>query len=191
MRKGFMTDTTHEHPVGAVCEIHGTETSLRCNRCGRPICSKCAVRTPTGYRCENCVRGQQKVFDTTQNADYLKALPIAGFLAFLGALIVPRFGFFTIFIAPAAGTIIAEAVRRAINRRRSKRLFKWTAAAAAIGSLLPLASPLLGLLLSLVLGANSLGSLTMFGFSLLWNGIYTFVVTTTVYYRLSGVQLRA
>jgi hypothetical protein len=37
------------------------ETYLRCNRCERHICTSCAVLTPTGYRCKNCVRGAQKV----------------------------------------------------------------------------------------------------------------------------------
>ena len=36
------------------------ETVLRCNRCERPMCTSCAVLTPTGYRCKECVRGQQK-----------------------------------------------------------------------------------------------------------------------------------
>lgn len=31
------------------------ETSLRCNRCNRPICPKCAQRTPVGFRCSECV----------------------------------------------------------------------------------------------------------------------------------------
>ncbi len=45
------------------CANHpGVETSLRCNKCGKPICAKCAVRTPTGYRCKECVRGQLKDF---------------------------------------------------------------------------------------------------------------------------------
>ena len=42
-------------------------TSLRCNRCERPICTECAVLTPVGYRCKNCVKSQQKVFDITFN----------------------------------------------------------------------------------------------------------------------------
>ena len=47
------------------CANHpAVETTLRCNRCGKPICAECAVRTPTGYRCKECVRGQQKIFDT-------------------------------------------------------------------------------------------------------------------------------
>jgi hypothetical protein len=47
-----------------------TPTSLRCNRCEKPICPKCAVKTPIGYRCKECVRGQQKIFDTAQWYDY-------------------------------------------------------------------------------------------------------------------------
>ena len=38
------------------------ETYLRCNKCGRPICPKCAVRTPVGYRCRDCVQAHQQVF---------------------------------------------------------------------------------------------------------------------------------
>jgi hypothetical protein len=40
------------------CYVHpNRETSLRCNNCDRPICAACAIRTPTGYRCRECVRG--------------------------------------------------------------------------------------------------------------------------------------
>lgn len=31
------------------------ETGLRCNRCGKPICPKCAQRSPVGFRCPDCV----------------------------------------------------------------------------------------------------------------------------------------
>ncbi|MBK8050505.1 MAG: hypothetical protein IPK16_27420, partial [Anaerolineales bacterium] len=47
------------------CATHATvETQLRCNRCARLICLKCAVLTPVGYRCKECVRTQQAVFFT-------------------------------------------------------------------------------------------------------------------------------
>ncbi|MBL8128361.1 MAG: hypothetical protein JNM64_12030 [Chloroflexia bacterium] len=37
---------------GAVpCAEHQeVETRLRCSRCGKPICPRCAVRTPVGMR---------------------------------------------------------------------------------------------------------------------------------------------
>lgn len=168
------------------CENHpNTETSLRCNRCNKPICPKCAVSTPTGYRCKECVRGQQKIYETAMWYDYLSAILVAGILSFVGSWIVTRIGFFTIFLAPIAGMIIAEAVRLLVNKRRSKRLFQVTAISAALGSL-----PVL-----LIVLFTTLPNLFQGGFflvlSLVWQGLYTFTVTTTIYYRIAGIQLRA
>ena len=164
------------------CANHpAVETSLRCNNCEKPICPKCAVRTPIGYRCRECVRGQQKVFDTANWYDFPLSFIIAAALSFAGSLVVSFVGFFTIFIAPIAGVIIAEAVRLAIHRRRSKSLFMTAAAGAVVGSL-PL---LLPILLNLLLGGGFRGIL-----GLVWQGLYTFTVTSTVYYRLRGINIR-
>ncbi len=39
-----------------VCYRHPqVETGLRCNRCNRPICPRCARQTPVGYRCPDCI----------------------------------------------------------------------------------------------------------------------------------------
>jgi hypothetical protein len=163
------------------CENHpNVESTLRCNRCDKPICAKCAVLTETGYRCRECVRQQQKTFDTANSIDYVIAIAIALILAFIGSMIVRSIGFFTIFLAPVAGIVIAEAIRRAIQRRRSKRLFQATAIATAIGGLLPVLSVLAFTGLSI-----GLGSLFFF----LWPIVYTVLVTSTVYYRLSGIRL--
>jgi len=171
------------------CANHpDTETSLRCNRCEKPICSKCAVLTPTGYRCEECIKGQQRVFDTAQTVDYGIAISLAGILSFIGGLIIPNLGFFTIFLAPGAGIIIAELIRRAISRRRSKRLFQWTAAAVVLGSLLPVCGSLTCFALALIAGEGR-GGLGFFGMNLIWQGVYTFMATSTVYYRLAGIQI--
>ena len=60
------------------CYVHPTrETSLRCNNCERPICAQCAVRTPTGYRCKECVRERQKTFETAEWYDFFR-LPSGG-----------------------------------------------------------------------------------------------------------------
>ena len=175
-----------EVPAPVYCANHPTvETSLRCNRCGKPICAKCAISTPTGYRCPECVRGQQKVFDTSRWYDFLSAAALSGFLALLGSWIIPRFGFFTILLAPLSGVIIAEAVRFAVQRRRSKRLFQTAAIATAAGSL-----PFLIFSVVSSLAFASQGGLG-FLWGLLWQGVYSFVVTSTVYYRLAGIQMRA
>jgi hypothetical protein len=173
-----MTDNT----PALYCVNHPSiETSLRCNNCEKPICPKCAVLTPTGYRCKDCVRNQQKIFDTATWYDYPLAFVIAAALSFAGSLVVSFVGFFTIFIAPIAGVIIGEAVRFAIRRRRSNSLYLTAVVGAIVGSL-PL---LLPLLMSLLLGGG-LGSI----WGLLWQGFYTFTVTSTVYYRLRGINIR-
>lgn len=175
-----MIEQISDQPL--VCYNHpNRETSLRCNNCDRPICNECAIRVPTGYRCKECVRGQQKKFETTQWMDYPLAVVVSGVLAYLGSYLASIMGFFTIFIAPIAGVVIAEAVRWVVKRRRSRLLFRLAAGAAAVGALIPVALILIGILIS----GNAGGLLR-----LLWPGIYTFLITSTVYYRLSGIQMK-
>jgi hypothetical protein len=65
------------------CANHpNVETSLRCNKCEKPICARCAILTPTGYRCKECVRGQQKVFETAKWLDYPLIFMIVAILAY-------------------------------------------------------------------------------------------------------------
>ncbi len=174
-----MTDTL----TTLYCANHpNVETSLRCNSCEKPICPKCAVLTQTGYRCKECVRGQQKVFDTSQWYDYPIAFVIAGVLSYAGSFLAGFLGFFIIFLAPIIGVAIAECVRWAIRRRRSPQVFLTAAVGAALGSLPSVgnhADPGDRLRLSRIRPAG-----------LLWRLIYAFTVTTTVYYRLRGINIR-
>lgn len=168
------------HAPLSYCANHpDRETNLRCNRCGKLICSKCAIHTPTGYRCEECLRGQQKVFDTAQSQDYVLAFLVAGLLSYIGSLLASRIGFFTIFLAPAAGSLIAEAVRRVVNRRRSPALYRVAVVAIGVGALPALLPPLLFIFLG-----GGLGAL----FSLIWPLLYLAVASSTAYYRLSGIR---
>jgi hypothetical protein len=160
------------------------ETMLRCNRCERPICGECAVLTPTGYRCKDCVRGQQKRFDNAQSPDYIIGVLFALLLSFAGSFLPAILGFFTIFIAPIIGMISVSIVQRLVKHRRSQTLFLATAGAAAIGSL-----PLLVMTGLNVFGAAHFGFLSFAWLTLLWQGLYTFLITSTVFYRMSGIQL--
>jgi len=175
-------------PPTLYCANHPqTETSLRCNRCEKPICTKCAVLTPTGYRCKECVRGHQKIFETSQWMDYPLAFVVSGVLAFLGSLILPKWILLAIIGSPIVGSVIAEAVRFAVRRRRSKRLFQITALGVVVGCL-----PLL--FFQLLFAGLSIGSAGVRGaYSLLplaSYGIYAVLVTSTTYYRLAGINLR-
>jgi len=168
-------------PPTTYCVNHPqTETSLRCNKCEKPICVKCALLTPTGYRCKECVKGQQKIFETALWYDYVIAFIISSVLAYIGSRIITSLGFFSVFLAPVAGVIIAELIRAVTKRRRSKRLFQMTALATALGSL-----PVIILYLFMIISQGGLGLL----WNLVWQGVYTFLVTSTVFYRLSGIKI--
>jgi hypothetical protein len=164
------------------CANHpNVETNLRCNKCGKPICARCAILTPTGYRCKECVRGQLKVFDTAVWYDYLLGFLTAAVLGFLASLlmglisgIAGLFGWLIIIIAsPTAGMIISEGVRFVIRKHRSRPLFITVAAGVILGAL-----PYI--ILNLV-------RFNLFG--LIFQGIFLFLAIPVVYSRLSGIQL--
>lgn len=173
-----------EDPQPLYCYVHPQrETLLRCNRCERPICQSCAVLTPTGYRCKECVKGQQKIFDTARWWDYPLAFITAGVLSYVGSQAAGLFGFFTILIAPVAGMIIAEAVRFVVRRRRSKPIPVLSAAATVIGGL---AIPVANLVFALV---NHYGDGSNGLMGLLWPAIYVALAASAVYYRLKGIRI--
>ena len=171
-----MTETTTLY-----CYVHpNRETSLRCNNCDRPICASCAVRTPTGYRCKECVRNRQKIFDTSEWYDFISGFIIAavlsGIAAFLVTLIggIGFFGYILIAMgAPTAGVVISESVRTVTRKRRSRPLFITVAAGVVLGAL------------PVVLYQVVTGNL----FGILFQVIYLVIVVPLVYTRLSGIQL--
>jgi len=143
------------------------------------MCTDCAVKTPTGYRCKECIRGQQKIFETAISQDYIFGILIALALGYIGGLITTRISFFVIFLAPFAGGLIAEAVRKVLHKRRSKRLFQAITVAAVIGGLISATPLLLGLLF---------GSVNLFG--IIWMSVYLVLMASALYYRLAGIQIR-
>ena len=110
----------------AYCVNHpATETGLRCNRCGDSICVRCAVHTPVGYRCPNCVKEQQSAFYTGLPVDYVIAAAVSLSVAAAGAFLVSLLGWWilAIFIGPAAGAFVSDLAWRAVGRRRSRYLW--------------------------------------------------------------------
>lgn len=181
-----MTDQT----TTLYCDNHpDVPTSLRCNRCEKPICIRCAVATPVGYRCKECISGQQRVFDTSIPRDYPVAFGIAAVIAYLGSLLAPTMMFLTIFIAPVFGVIVAEVVRVAVKKRRSRQLY-WVVVVAVILGSLPLAvEQILDVIKNLgIYQEHFLKVYTVSHLSrLIWLGIHMFMVASTAYYRLRGI----
>lgn len=166
-------NTCYRHP--------DRETELRCNRCDRYICPSCAVRTPTGYRCPECIREQKKVFNTAQVQDYALGFIVAGVVSYLGGLVLSNLGFFVFFLSPVAGIAAAESVRWVVQKRRSKTLFQVATAGVVAGGLVLILDDLL-----LFLAFRDPGILI----GLLWPAVYMAIAAVTTYTRLSGIQLR-
>lgn len=158
------------------------ETSLRCNNCSKPICPRCAKLTPTGYRCKECISGQQRTFDTSLWYDYPVAFIISVALSFGGSLLASEIGWFMIFLAPILGVVAAEIVRFAIRRRRSKQLYQVAAIGVALGALPMVLLVSIGLFFPEWRGYSIL--------NLVWQVIYAFTITSSFYYRLGGINMR-
>jgi len=191
-----MTMTDYNAPVTYCVNHPNTPTALRCNKCGRPVCIKCIVRTPVGYRCKDCVRGQQQIFETAVWSDYVIAVVVAAPLALLAGALVTSLAFFSIFLAPFVGMIIAELVRLGVRRRRGRYLGTVAAGAFLAGCVPLLLLPLLGTLLGLAGGAGFgaatafRGSLLSAGLSLIWIGVYMVLGAGALYARLQGIAIR-
>lgn len=171
-----MTETTLTY-----CYVHpNRETTLRCKRCDRYICTSCAVSTPTGYICKECMRERQKSFDTAVWYDFASGFIVAGLLSGIASFLVTLiggigfFGFLIVFLgSSAAGGVIAEAVRAVTRRHRSRPLFMTIGAGVIFGAL--------PMLLIQLLSGNIFG--------LIFQGIYLVIAVPLVYARLSGIQL--
>jgi hypothetical protein len=160
------------------CANHpNVETMLRCNRCDKPICTKCAVRTPVGYRCRECVSQQQAVYFSATKADYVLAVVLgAGYGALGGALLplvssfIPFYGWFAMLVAaPALAGGAATLLRRIIGRRRGRYLGLAVCGVVIAGSLLGL------LITGLFVGLGRL---------LINYGIFIVLTVITLYARL-------
>lgn len=116
-----------------------TETLLRCNKCGNPVCIKCVVRTPVGYRCKTCMNLQQAGYYNATLLDYVIVAVVGLIASLIGgtiALLLGGFWFIAIFYGPLAGGVIAEVIRWAIQRRRAKYIWLVACATVVLGAFL-------------------------------------------------------
>jgi len=172
-----------------------TETLLRCIQCGNPVCLKCVVRTPVGYRCKQCTNVQFAGFYNATSLDHVIAAVVGTLVSIIaGGIALAIGGIFwlaVIFYAPAAGGVIAEIIRRSIQRRRAKYIWLVACAAFVLGAFIAGgALPLLLLATTAFRNPRMLGSLASSGiFGFLFNiGLWIYIVmgVGTVYVRLKN-----
>lgn len=146
-------------PIYACANHPKRETTLRCNRCGKPICTDCAVLTDVGYRCRECVYELEGRFYRAQPRHVLTSLLAAAGLGLvagiLSTLIAQMIGLWAILVAMPLAGAVAEGIWRAGARHRARRLNLYAAAVVALTGVLGLLVGLLffprGLIFGLVL----------------------------------------
>lgn len=134
-----MTDQIQDD-VTTYCEVHpDKETALRCNKCGRYMCTACAVPTPVGYRCRECVRQvEDKFYNATPNDLMVLFAACLGMGAALGVI----FGFIRLplilllLLGLPLGGVLAELPLRLVQRRRGRNSPQLGAGGIIIGGLL-------------------------------------------------------
>lgn len=163
------------------CANHpNTETLLRCNRCNKPICMKCAEQTAVGYRCKECIRGVQDKYFNAETKDYPIAfavsMTVTAIAAPIAGSLIGRFGFFgfliAFFIGSSAGGVLAQIIRKAVGKRRGRYLRHF-----ALG----------GIIAGLLLGAIILTIVSPFGLFALLNLpmlLFTVIAAVAMYQLL-------
>lgn len=130
------------------CEVHPErETMLRCNRCGRLMCTDCAVRHPVGLRCRECVNNTRSpIYQVDANtalktllATLVVATPITLLVFIFGDLVV-SFGIFGwiigFMIGGAIGRAMGSLVQRLVPRKRGTRIQQAVGVGIVLSSLL-------------------------------------------------------
>lgn len=135
---------------------------------------------PVGYRCRECLNLQQVGYYTATPIDYVITAVIALVASVIGAVIALALGGFwliAIFYGPFAGGVIAEVIRRPIQKRRGRYIALLACAMVVLGGLVIIGFPLsFALLFSGRIQSFLIGTL---GF---W--IYLVLAVSTVYARL-------
>jgi hypothetical protein len=165
--------------VQLYCYRHpNRETSLRCYKCNKPICSECTEKTPVGYLCPDCHREAEDAFFNANPLDYLLAFAVAMPISLVVGYLVMRFssGFFFIiimfFVGGAVGGFIGRVTKRVVGGRRGRYIPYLVAACVIIGVLIwALPSMIAGVLFAP-------GAL----FSLIGPGVYLFTAVSAAFY---------
>jgi hypothetical protein len=94
------------------------QTYIRCGRCDRPICTRCAMQGPVGFRCRECGTLAYDPLTSFRPGQVALGLAVAGGGGIVLGLIAGVLGWLTIFVAFIGGGMISEAVIRTTGYKR-------------------------------------------------------------------------
>lgn len=129
------------------CTFHPTvRTRLRCGKCDTPICPRCAVGTPVGFRCPDCAGIRGLPTYRTSTGIIAKSAAIALVIAVATGVLWGFFPSWNFYISLILGFGVAEGMAWAAHDKRGADL-----QAIAIGFVI------LGLTVSRLVIAGQLG----------------------------------
>ncbi len=111
------------------------ETWVRCGRCDRPICPKCAMQGPVGFRCRICGKPKFDPLTSFTPVQLLGGLAFAFMGGGLVAVVAPMIGFFSLFLSFLAGGFIAESITRVTGYKHGPLMLGVLFGGIVLGSL--------------------------------------------------------
>jgi hypothetical protein len=116
--------TTDEDDTGPLyCYRHPrSETYVRCGRCDQPICPRCAMQGPVGFRCRQCGRPARDPLTSLRPTQLAIGFGISALGGLVIGLVGGRIGFFGLLLAWFAGGLIADSVIRFVGFKRGPRM---------------------------------------------------------------------
>ncbi len=128
-----MVNPLEERP----CPRHPSiATRLRCSKCGTPICPRCMVETPVGYRCPPCAGLSGLAWSDVPGTLLLRATLAGVVVALVVGWLWSRFPDWQFYLALLLGFGVAEAMAWAARAQRGRALQTLGIACVALGLVL-------------------------------------------------------
>lgn len=132
----YNSDTT-ETQAPLYCANHpNVETYLRCAKCEKPICARCRVSTPIGFRCFDCANLDVLPTYAISTDYYVKAMLFGIVAATISAIFIGFVPLFEFWGAVFMGITVPEAVAAAANQKRGPGLQRVAVACVVAGFVL-------------------------------------------------------
>jgi hypothetical protein len=125
-----MTDTCAKHPK--------VETLVKCASCGVPICDRCMSLTPVGYKCRACAGGGVREYERLSVPQALAVVVIGLGVGVIAGRFLQFLGFFTLFVAPAAGRAVGTLLLKVSGHKSGLLMECLSGGAIFLGGITPL-----------------------------------------------------
>lgn len=113
------------------------ETYVRCGRCDRPICTKCAMLGPVGMRCKVCGTPPRNPLHSLTPGQFAAGSAVALGAGTIAGFVGLQLGFLlSICIGPIIGGLMGEAVMRATGYKRGPLMWLLVGGGIILGVLL-------------------------------------------------------